>query len=193
MTLAAKRFAVALAALALAGCNNQTENGQSDPAELSSPTTRVPRHVDSSGRPQVLFDPCLDLPDSALIEAGYDPNSEENADFTPDSYTFLGCSYDTPQRRYGLNVLSGNITFDEEREKTKSYATAIEINGRKALLEWEPAKSDECAVSVETSDGVLIVSRLILRDSPGPSPQLEWCAGLEDTARIIEPFIPKGD
>jgi len=193
MCTAAFRITVALAAIALAGCSSQAEAGQSDPAGSTSTTTRVPRHIDESDRPQVSFDPCLDLPDAALVTAGYDPKSEQNADFTPDSYTFLGCSYDTPQRRYGLNILSGNITFDEEREKTKSYATTTEINGRRALLEWEPQKSDECAVSVETSDGVLIVSRLILKDTPGPSPQAEWCAGLEDTARIIEPFIPKGD
>lgn len=186
------RIGITLTALALAGCNTEAPGGVTDPV-ASSTATRAPRYVDKSDRPQVTFDPCLDLPDATLVEAGYDPKSEETADFTPDSYTFLGCSYDTPQRLYGLNVLSGNISFAEEQEKKKAYAEAIEINGRRALLDWQPDVRDDCAVSMKTAYGILIVSRIILKDSAGPSPESEWCAGLEDTARIFEPFLPKGE
>ncbi|MDV6281068.1 DUF3558 domain-containing protein [Rhodococcus jostii] len=181
-----------LALIFLAGCGSHPADGQSSPDSASAPTTRIPRHVDQSDRPPVSFDPCLDVPDATLVAAGYDPTSETNVDFTPDSYTFLGCSYDTQQRRYGLNVLSGNISFAEEREKTNEYATPTEINGRPALLKWEANKPNACAVSIETSYGVLILDRSVFQGHGVDAPEAEWCAGLEDTARIIEPLIPKG-
>ena len=183
-----------LAVAFLAGCGSQTADGQSSPDNAATPTsTRVPRHVDQSDRPLVAFDPCSDLPDETLVAAGYDPTSKTNADFTPDSYTFLGCSYDTQQRLYGLNILSGNISFAEEQEKTKDYATPTEVNGRPALLKWEPNKPNACALSIETSYGVLILDRSVFQGHGVDAPVAEWCAGLEETARTFEPFIPKGD
>ncbi|WP_213576216.1 DUF3558 domain-containing protein [Rhodococcus sp. USK13] len=178
--------------IALTGCG--TPAGQEDStadAASASTTTRAPRHIDKSDRPQVTFDPCLDIPDSALIEAGYDPRSERNADFTPDEYTFLGCSYKTPQRLYGMNVLSGNITFAEEQAKTKNLATPIEINGRRALLKFDPGIADACDLSIETADGFMGITRTLFKGTGMPAPESEWCAGLEDTARIFERYIPK--
>lgn len=178
--------------LLIAGCGTQSTNEQDHGTSAAVVTaTRIPRHVDKSDRPQVTFDPCLDLPDATLIEAGYDPGSEENADFTPDEYTFLGCSYDTPRRLYGLNVLSGNIRFSEEQEKTKSFATQIDVNGRRALLKVEADQPDACAISIETTYGVLILDRSLFKGTGAPAPESEWCAGLEDTARIFERYIPK--
>ena len=190
-----QRIFIALTALALSGCSTATVDGQSNPETTPESTTaRVPRHVDQSDRPQVIFDPCLDIPDSAIVEAGYDAASEENADFTPDEYTFLGCTYDTPQRLYGLNVLSGNISFEEERQKVQSTQRStrpIEINGRPALLEFDSGKPDVCAVSMETSSGFVILDRNLFKGTGTHAPESEWCAGLEDTARIFERYIPK--
>jgi len=188
---------VAVVFLSLPGCSTQAATGDSSPTELPTSTVRVPRHVDQSDRPQVIFDPCLDIPDSALTAAGYDPKSEKNADFTPDSYTFLGCSYDSFHKPegfyYGMNVLSGNISFAEEQEKKKDHATPIDINGRRALLIFDSTVRDYCELSVETSYGVLGFTRSIFTDHAGPVPVGEWCTGLEDTARTYEPLIPRGD
>lgn len=180
---------VAGLAVVVSGCGTPAISTHSDTSLTT--TTRTPRYVDNSDRPQVTFDPCLDIPDSALIESGYDPKSEENADFKGGSYTFLGCSYDTPERRYGMNVLSGNVSFAEEQEKTRAYATPIDINGRRALLKFDPAIRNACDLSIETSAGFLGFTRRLVVDYAGPAPESEWCAGLEDTARIFERYIPK--
>ncbi|MFF2107001.1 DUF3558 domain-containing protein [Rhodococcus koreensis] len=183
---------VASVALILVGCSTQATTGSagSDNSGVQS-TIRAPRHVDKSDRPQVTFDPCLDIPDSALIEAGYNPATEKNADFTPDEYTFLGCSYKTPQRLYGMNVLSGNITFAEEEEKSREHSTRIEINGRRGLLKFNSGVTNSCDLSMETSYGIFGLTRSIFPDYSGAAPEAEWCAGLEDTARIFERYIPK--
>ncbi|MCQ4122603.1 DUF3558 domain-containing protein [Rhodococcus tibetensis] len=187
----------AAVAVLLGGCSTQPANSDSDPVDLPTSTARVPRHVDQSSRPQVIFDPCLDIPDTALAEAGYNPASEKNADFKGGSYTFLGCSYDSYHRPegfyYGTNILSGNITFAEEEEKKRGHAAPIDINGRRALLIFDNTITDYCELSIETSYGVLGFTRSIFSDHAGSTPESEWCTGLEDTARIFEPFIPKGD
>ena len=175
---------VAVVFLLLPGCSTQAATGDSSPTELPTSTVRVPRHVDQSDRPQVIFDPCLDIPDSTLIVAGYDPKSEKNADFTPDSYTFLGCSYDSLHKPegfyYGMNVLSGNISFAEEQEKKKDHSTPIDINGRRALLIFDSTVRDYCELSVDTSYGVLGFTRRIFADHAGPVSVSEWCTGLEE-------------
>lgn len=190
MNRAIRRAAViALSALTLVGCAHAPS--KSDETSTSVTSTRTPRLTDNSGRHPVTFDPCLDIPDSTITQAGYDPTTKENADF-PGEYTFLGCKYRTSQRQYRLTFLSGNITFEEERQKTAAYAEPIEINGRRALLELKPDLVDSCAISLETAYGILIFSRTLVHNSIGPAPTEEWCAGLEDTARLIEPLLPEG-
>lgn len=179
-------YATAFIALAtLTGCGEGEADRQSESAATT--TTRAPRITDNSGRPQVTFDPCLDIPDNVLTEAGYNPTTKENADY-PMEYTFLGCDYDTPVRKYNLSLLSGNITFAEEVKKTAEYAQPIDINGRRGLLEFKASTKYSCAVSLETDYGVLILSRLLFQAG---APESEWCAGLEDTARLIEPLIDR--
>ncbi|MFC9551752.1 DUF3558 domain-containing protein [Rhodococcus sp. NPDC056960] len=180
---------IASTTMALVGCTASATT-ESDPPTSS---TRVPRHVDESTRPQVVFDPCLDIPDEALLEAGYDPNSEKNADFPAKSYTFLGCSYDSTDGLYGMNALSGNITWAEEQEKSKDHATEIQVNGRRALLKFNPEVRNACDLSIETPFGMFGLTRSLFPDYAGPAPEPEWCAGLEDTARIFERYIPKED
>ncbi|AOW94390.1 hypothetical protein BFN03_03810 [Rhodococcus sp. WMMA185] len=159
----------------------------SEPAPLS-PTVRVPRQVDQSDRPWVVFDPCLDIPDEALVEAGYDPESKDEDAVAADYHTFLICSFRTPQRKYGLGVFSSNITFAEQQEKSKDYATPIMLDGRRALL--EVPTEGICDVSMETSYGILGVSRLFF-PSRSDQDEEERCVGIEETASIIARYLPE--
>ncbi|ETT23867.1 hypothetical protein RAJCM14343_0722 [Rhodococcus aetherivorans] len=188
--LRTRGWIVALVAAAVSACTAVTPAAPTEPPATTT-TTRTPRIVDESDRPPVTFDPCLDIPDRVLVEAGYDPRSEEISDFAATHYTFLTCRYEGTLhipgvlRRYGLNVMSGNITFAEVQVKVAEYSTPIEINGRRALLERDPGRSWSCAVNVETSFGVLIVSRVYHPDQSAEVPQDELCAGIEDTTSRI--------
>ncbi|RVW04339.1 DUF3558 family protein [Rhodococcus xishaensis] len=182
----------------LAACGAGTETPEavaiSDAAESDTvsptPTVRVPRHVDQSDRPLVTFDPCLDIPDDALVEAGYDPKSKDEDVVAADYHTFLICGFRTPQRQYALSLLSGNITFAEQQEKSKDYATPIMLDGRRALLEVPNSLS--CAVSIETSYGILGVSRVFFRTRSDQNTEEERCIGIEETASIIARYLPEG-
>ncbi|CDZ92574.1 DUF3558 domain-containing protein [Rhodococcus ruber] len=186
-----------LAVGVLAGCAVPSHSAitTSEPPTPVTTTTRVPRLVDESDRPLVAFDPCLDIPDEVLTAAGYDPRTEDNADFAATHFTMLGCSYDGIVHipgilaNYGLSVLSANFDFEEERQKATGNGDDMvltELAGRRALLKTNTSLPYRCGMSVETSYGVLIFGRIHFRDSSAPLPESQWCVGLEDTVgRIV--------
>ncbi|QOW00129.1 DUF3558 domain-containing protein [Rhodococcus pyridinivorans] len=190
---------VALAALAVMGtaCSPGSADDAAVGDETATTTTRTPRITDDSGRPPVTFDPCYDIPDDVMNAAGYDAAKKEIADMPMGTHTFLGCTYDNRdhipgvRRGYGLNILSGNVTFEEERAKNGHMATETSIGGRRALLEINPADRNTCAYVLQTDFGLVIVSRLYYADHAGPAPQSEWCAGLIELVTKIESFIDK--
>ncbi len=194
----AKTVALVAVAVSTAACGSgsaATGESESVSTESAMSTTRTPRVVDDSGRPEITFDPCLDVPDELLIEVGYDPRSKDIADYPMGSYTFLVCSYDGAvsvqgtMRPYGLNILSGNVTLQEELQKDGNISTSIDVNGRRALLQVDAAARNTCAVVVETAYGIVIFNRLYNPDhTRGSSPE-EWCAGLQDLAAAVEPLI----
>lgn len=187
-----------VAAMAVAtGCGSSPPPDETSPPDTVVETSdvRTPRIVDDSGRPPVTFDPCLDLPDDVMREAGYDADHKESADLPMGSYTFLGCTYRKSdpipgvRRGYSLSVLAGNISLDEEIAKNGHVATVTTVNGRTALLEVDPSIKDACTYVLQSTFGVVIFSRLYNKDHAGPVPQDEWCADMEPLVRGAEPFI----
>ncbi|MFD6857587.1 DUF3558 domain-containing protein [Rhodococcus sp. NPDC060090] len=160
-------------------------------------TTRAPRIVDDSGRPDITFDPCLDLPDEVMTAAGYDAEHKEFADMPMGSYTFLGCSYEGTVSvpgvlaRYDLNVMAGNVSLGEELEKNGHVATTTTINGRPALLEVDPNTLDTCRFALQSDFGVVIFSRIYQKDHTGPVPQHEWCSEFESFVASVEPLLKR--
>lgn len=198
MTVRRRTFAASCALFVLttlAGCTAPAHTGLAvvEPQGAPSTTTRVPRLVDESDRPLVAFDPCLDIPDDVLAAAGYDPNSEENADFAATHYTMLGCSYDgtTPVpgvAAYGLTVMSANFDWAIELQKSADNGDETihtEIAGRRALLKTNQSFPESCDVSIETSYGVLLFAQVLFGKGGARVPEAQWCTGLEDTAERI--------
>ncbi|MBS9373141.1 DUF3558 domain-containing protein [Rhodococcus sp. B50] len=163
--------------------------------EATTSTTRTPRITDDSGRPPVTFDPCYDIPDDVMNAAGYDAAKKEVADMPMGTYTFLGCTYRKDdlvpgvRRGYGLNILSGNVSLDEELKKNGHVATHTSINGRPALRQLDPDTKDSCKYTLQTEFGVIFLIRLYYKDRPGPVPQEEWCVGMEEFVASIEPYV----
>ncbi|UGQ39613.1 DUF3558 domain-containing protein [Rhodococcus aetherivorans] len=180
---------------ALAGCADPTRTGVSGVETSSPPTTAThePRLVDESDRPLVAFDPCLDIPDDVLVTVGYDPKSEDNADFAATHYTMLGCSYDGTAiipgvAAYGLTVMSANFDWTIELQKVADNGDNViptEILGRRALRKTNHSLPESCGMSVETSYGVLIFAQVLFGKAGARVPEAQWCTGLEDTAERI--------
>ncbi|MHC6214322.1 DUF3558 domain-containing protein [Rhodococcus sp. DMF-1] len=180
---------------ALAGCTAPTHPEVAVDESQGPPTTttRAPRLVDESDRPLVAFDPCLDIPDDVLAAVGYDPKSEDNADFAATHYTMLGCSFDGSRKipgldAYGLTVISANFDWTIELQKTADNGDDViptEIAGRRALLKTNQSFPESCGMSVETDYGVLIFSLVVFGSEVEYLPISQWCTGLEDTASRI--------
>ncbi|MCD5418855.1 DUF3558 domain-containing protein [Rhodococcus pyridinivorans] len=187
---------VALAALAVMG--TACSPGSAEPAtsdEAATSTTHTPRITDDSGRPPVTFDPCYDIPDDVMNAAGYDASEKKMADMPMGSHTFLGCRYagtihiPGALARYGLIILAGNVTLEEELEKNGVVSTTTTINGRRALREVGANGNDECTYVLEADFGIILFNRLYHKDHAGPVPVDEWCAGLDQFVERIEPFV----
>ncbi|MEV4633524.1 DUF3558 domain-containing protein [Rhodococcus coprophilus] len=197
-----KRVVRAVALLAVlvtvsSGCASGTAaSHDSEAVETPTSTTRTPRVVDDSGRPQITFDPCLDIPDEVLVENEYDPRSKESTDYPMGTYSFIGCRFKGTLRipgvlrRYGLSVLSGNVTMEEEKAKNDHIATESRVNGRRALIELDPEMRGSCAYVLEAEFGIVIVSRTYHADHSQEIPRAEWCAGFDQFVSAVEPLIP---
>jgi len=195
----AKAVACVAIVVSAASCGSgSAATGESESVSTESATsaTRTPRVVDDSGRPQITFDPCLDIPDDLLTEAGYDPRSKEPTDYPMGDYSFLGCRFKGTVhipgflRRYGLSVLSGNVSLEEEAAKNGHIATEVSVNGRRALLEIDPDMHGSCAYVLQTGFGIVILSRTYHPDHSRAVPEAEWCAGFDQLVSTIEPGIP---
>lgn len=186
--------ALIIAGVLLSGCTT-TSDTTPVVAEEPAPTTRAPRLTDESGRPDITFDPCLDIPDDVLVDAGYDPRTKDVADYLMEQYTFMVCRYRAPVaipgviRAYGLIVLSGNVTIDEELAKVGDVASETTVNGRRALLEYDPKPDNACAITLQTDFGIVIFDRLYHPDHTRTLTYDERCGGLHDTVALFEPFI----
>ncbi|MEU5841714.1 DUF3558 domain-containing protein [Rhodococcus sp. NPDC047139] len=190
---------VALAAVAAAvtACSPTSAEETEATGEATTTTTRTPRITDDSGRPPVTFDPCYDIPDDIMTAAGYDAGKKEVADMPMGSYTFLGCAYDKRdyvpgvRRGYGLNILSGNVTLDEELAKNGHVASPITVRDRAGLREVGPSGNNECTYVLQTEFGIVLFNRLYYTDSVEPAPQDEWCSGMDELVASIEQYLPR--
>ncbi|QNG18196.1 DUF3558 domain-containing protein [Rhodococcus triatomae] len=185
---------VTVLGLSLASCGTDSDDpdASGDTLAVATSTTREPRSTDESGRPPVLFDPCLDLPDDAIEAAGLDPSTEKVSDLTGgEDRTFLTCAYMDPRVK-GVNVISTNTTFEEYVERDEraqitdiSYA---DIDGRRAMFNAD-RHFDKCVLTVETSFGALTITRDVFG---GDTPPGERCAGMDGMMRVFLPYLPVG-
>ncbi|MFD6895140.1 DUF3558 domain-containing protein [Rhodococcus sp. NPDC060086] len=189
--------ALIIAGVLFSGCTTTSDTtpvAAEEPAP-TTPTTRPPRLTDESGRPDITFDPCLDIPDDVLVDAGYDPRTKDIADYLMEQYTFMVCTYRAPVkvpgviRSYGLNILSGNVSIDEELAKVGDVASETTVNGRRALLEYDPKPDNSCAITLQTDFGIIIFDRLYHADHTRTLTFDERCGGLADTVALFEPFV----
>jgi hypothetical protein len=197
----------------LAGCGSATKGNPS--AETSSipqkttsagasaagnppfPTLTAPNlqplKQQNQGRPDVAFDPCTWIDDDTLQKLGYAPASRRRhptADIHAE-YTFLSCQFESPDKVYGLSILSGNRTMDEGRAKFTLDRARIEdtsIDGRTAMI-VRTYPGDTCDVLLQTKAGYIDFDRDIAGYLITNSPVPERCSGMVDLVQAIIPRI----
>lgn len=158
---------------------------------LTVPSLQPPKQQNRN-RPDVTFDPCTWIDDGTLLAAGFSPDSRKRhptADIHAE-YTFLSCQFASPDKVYGLSILSGNMTMEEGRAKFVAEGAEIEdstVDGRAAMV-VRPKSADFCSLLLQTKVGYVQFSR----DTAGyliNGPKPERCAGIVDLVRMIIPRI----
>jgi hypothetical protein len=193
------------AVLTLAACSsNNTPPESTSTASSAAPTTSAPttltapnlqppsqdnKYTRTSGRPKVVFDPCTWIPDDALSKVGFDPSTRHRAEDMVAEYTFLTCQVETSDKTRTLQLLSGNITLDEDKQKYAGHFQPTSINGRDALMTTHKTSADECDVDMQTKAGYFEVA--IIVDNAGQVKGLQPCDRAVDAATTLEPYIGK--
>ncbi|WP_459549969.1 DUF3558 domain-containing protein [Nocardia sp. X0981] len=204
MALAVTGFLTAVAV----GCSDNTEPTQresSDSASVSQSATTAParptltesrlqpppnhNQYATEGRPEVVFDPCTWISDTAIREAGLDPATRRRGDDVVAEYTFLTCDFEGHLR--DLQINSGNVTWEEDLQKNGVHSTPLTVNGREALLVQDPQLHRVCSVHVRTEAGFVMFSST--RTFEGTEAGLQRCDGVVEIATALEPEIGEGN
>ncbi len=196
--------ALAAVALVLAACSSNSTPQGSTSAESPAPTTSTPptltapalqppsqdnKYTRTSGRPKVIFDPCTWIPDDAISKIGFDPSTRHRATDVVAEYTFLTCQVETADKTQTLQLASGNITLDEDKQKYAGQTQPVTINGRDAVITTHKTSADECDLDMQTKVGYFEVG--IIVDTAGAVKGLRPCDHIVDTATALEPYVGK--
>ncbi|MFI5780310.1 DUF3558 domain-containing protein [Nocardia sp. NPDC051570] len=201
------RFAAAgAAALTLAACGSGSDSppnsSATDAASTTTTTTSSARptltdpklqppsqdnqYTRGSGRPKVVFDPCTWIPDDALAKLGYDPSTRKRMPDVVAEYTFFGCQVTNPDG--ALQLVSGNISLEEDKQKFAGRTQDVTINGRETVI-VNKLTAEECDLDMRTKAGYFEVAVII--DTPGLAKGLKPCDHIVEVATALEPFVGK--
>lgn len=195
------RIAVPVMFVALAAsCSQQGGNGKPLTAVTAStgrPSVGVslspaPTQI-NTGRQTVRYDPCVQLGDGVIADAGFDPPSRKRDDSIHDNYSFIGCSFDHKQlidrqslTTRTLTVWSTNITLEEFRQRDGAKVHPITINGRDGLTTYD-APAAACAVELPGPDSTLYIGT----STSAPFTDERPCDRIETVATIIDAAVEK--
>ncbi|WP_446226198.1 DUF3558 family protein [Nocardia sp. IBHARD005] len=145
-------------------------------------------------RSPVKFDPCFEVSDKTVSEAGYSPETRKRIDQVHDGWAFIGCTFERiePVRKQQLavahlTILSTNISVSEVREKEAERTTVNDVRvGSHAGISYRGEGMGSCAMTMDGPDSALSIDV----SSVG---QTEWnaCEQMQRTAEIIEAALPE--
>ncbi len=138
-------------------------------------------------------DPCSELGDDDVTEAGFDPHTRERIDRIFDTYSFVGCQFKhmeqdkfqqmAPTRTLFVN--STNVTLEEFRAREGSNSTATRVNGSEAIS-YTSQVAGACYIVVETSYGTLSVGKSVASALTAEKP----CDHMQEIAATIHSAMP---
>lgn len=154
--------------------------------EIAASLPPAPAQV-NKGRSAVTFDPCVDIGDTTITEAGFNPRTRERADFTSDFYSYRGCKF-TRGDEQGLltrllTVQSSNVTMAETRERYGAAVRNAPIAGREAIIFKLPEdkSNDTCFLTLPTRDGTLSIQLGVSRARTAELP----CDTISGVAEVL--------
>ncbi|MBF6330538.1 DUF3558 domain-containing protein [Nocardia transvalensis] len=166
-----------------------TSTGSARPTLTASklqPPPQDNQYTQEGGRQKVVFDPCTWIPDDAVAKLGYDPSTRRRlSDFVAE-YTFLTCQFSNADT--ALNLNSGNISLEEDKQRYAGKTQDVTINGRDAVIVHKTS-ADDCVLDMRTKAGYFEV--LLIVNTPGQLKGIKPCDHIVEVATALEPYIGK--
>ncbi|WP_280362902.1 DUF3558 domain-containing protein [Nocardia wallacei] len=198
---ALKAVAVSIPVIVILGaCNSGTDGADpttspsSQRPSIGAPVKAAPEQ-DPAGRKPVGYDPCLEIGDTSVSKAGFDPSTRERSDQLHTGYAFIGCTFERKEQVRGnihrvgsLTISSTDITLDQFREREQregAAATEISVNGREAIFYKRPA-GEACFVVMKGPDAAIDLQV----DSAAALTEWSACDHAQEIAAIIESELP---
>ncbi|MFE7720743.1 DUF3558 domain-containing protein [Nocardia rhizosphaerihabitans] len=177
-----------------AGTSASPATTQAARPTLTDPKLQPPsqdnKYTRSTGRPQVVFDPCTWISDADVESVGYRPKSRKRGPDLVAEYTFLTCTFDNSDNTIALGLDSGNITWQENLAKNGSWLQPTTVNGRQAGTgRGAPGTEGECHVQMQTKVGTVLLWTSV--QSLGQGKNLDPCANIMEIASVVEKSIGK--
>ncbi|MFB7876823.1 DUF3558 domain-containing protein [Nocardia sp. NPDC056064] len=158
--------------LGVAGCDS------GEPSSQGATTTAKP----------VLWDPCTEISDAVLTEAGVDPSTEESGVGGHAQSGWEICAWDAPE--YSLTVYTTNKSVEEFEQKPGNVDFQdVTIAGRAGRqFKVQGASKDlGCDVVFPAEQGIV---QLEILNSPLESGLDDPCVYLERVGEVLVPILP---
>ncbi|MGQ4601613.1 DUF3558 family protein [Nocardia sp. R6R-6] len=175
------------AALALAGCNNESGDGASTPSSTKASAT-----ITTSTDPEAaIWNPC-DIPDSAISALGLNTATKDTKVAGVDPTGWKVCSWLSMPKTYSFGVLSSDHSLEEVKQRTDRTDFISSTVGSHRALQYRDVGSSHdlgCWLSVEVPHGMVDFSVLNRYGSAG-SGAPEPCGEVHRLADALAEYLP---
>ncbi|MEV4239613.1 DUF3558 domain-containing protein [Nocardia sp. NPDC049737] len=177
------------AALALAGCNNNSGDSVPTPSSAKASASTTTAASTSKDPEAAIWNPC-DIPDSAISALGLNTASKDTTVAGVDFTGWKTCSWLSMPKTYNLAILSSEHTLEESRQRTDytDYVTTS-VGSHRALQFRKVGSShdDGCWLSVEVPHGIVDFRVLNRYGVAGAG---EPCSELRRLADALAEYLP---
>ncbi|WP_185981888.1 DUF3558 domain-containing protein [Skermania sp. ID1734] len=186
-------------AAAISGCTGTSETGDvaSGLAATSKPTTSLeaPAQNPPVSGPRMTFDPCLDVTNGFLQQAGLSEAKIKRWDFIGEPTSMLGCDYTTAEKT--IMIRTGNDTYENQLVTDGALrhvknTDLIKINGREGFIGPNRLGDEDCTAFLRTDYGYVVVNggyRLSTNEVQRRG--LDVCGEILRISTLIEPLLPR--
>ncbi|WP_272868811.1 DUF3558 family protein [Mycobacteroides salmoniphilum] len=143
----------ALKTALLASCSHTSIQPNAGTVAATTTTSAVANNA--GGRPIIAYEPCREIPATAVAQQKLDRRRLEPDRRTDGKTENNTCGY-LAQARYGVTVTASNYTLDMDKtDSTHWDFKNLEINGRKALSYYLFQRdTSTCAIDLQATTGV---------------------------------------
>ncbi|MGY4100302.1 DUF3558 domain-containing protein [Nocardia sp. R16R-3T] len=146
------------AALALAGCDNDSGGSTPTPSSTSGEAKTTTAAATTSADPKALiWNPC-DVPDSAISALGLNTDSKDTTVAGVDPTGWKVCGWLSEAKTYNFGILSSEHTLEEGRQRTDYTDYVSTTVGSHRALQFRKVGSSHdlgCWLSVEVPHGMV--------------------------------------